>query len=132
MRTWWFPVLAGALVICAGGCGGESPADVSGSVVVDGKPLPEGEIIFEAADGSKTPVGGTVKDGHYEVKVLPGAKKVKINASRPPKKADPMFGFAPTEVMLGEEYNTKTKLTADIKPGKNEGVDFNVKALPQK
>ena len=38
------------------GCGGEKPADVSGTVTLaDGSPLPEGEIIFEAADNSKTP-----------------------------------------------------------------------------
>ena len=132
MTKRWFPALVGIVLLCAGGCGAESPADVSGTILVDDKPLPDGEIIFEAADGSKTPAGGTIKDGKYEVKVLPGAKKVKINASRPPKKADPMFGFAPTEMMLGEEFNTKTTLTADIKPGTNEGVDFSVKALPRK
>jgi len=127
-----FPVLAGFVILCAGGCGGESPADVSGTVLVDGKPLPEGEIVFEAADGSKTPAGGPVKDGHYEVKVFPGAKKVRITASRPPKKPDPMFGYAATEPMIAEEFNVKTTLTADVKPGKNDGVDFNAKAAPQK
>ena len=132
MMKRWFPALAGLVFLCASGCGGESLADVSGTILVDDKPLPDGEIIFEAADGSMTPVGGTIKDGKYEVKVLPGPKKVRISASRQPKKADPMFGFAPTEAMLGEEFNVKTKLTVEIKPGTNANVDFQVKALPQR
>lgn len=122
-------VVAAGLALLAG-CGGESEADVSGTVLIDGTPVPEGEIIFEAADGSKTPGAGPIKDGKYAVRVLPGPKKVRINASRPPKKRDPVLGDAAREQMLGPEYNMSTKLTADIKPGRNEGVDFQVKALP--
>ena len=132
MTRWFSPALLGIVCVCAGGCGGESPADVSGTVKVDGLLLPEGEIIFEAADGSKTPTAGKIKDGQYELKVLPGPKKVRISASRPPKKPDPMFGFAATEPMIAEEFNVKTKLTAEIKAGTNENVDFEVKAIPQR
>lgn len=122
-------VVAAGLALLAG-CGGESEADVSGTVLIDGTPVPEGEIIFEAVDGAKTPGAGPIKDGKYAVRVLPGPKKVRINASRPPKKRDPVLGDAAREQMLGPEYNMSTKLTADIKPGRNEGVDFQVKALP--
>jgi hypothetical protein len=130
MTRRWFPALAGMVLLC--GCGGEKPADVSGTVLVDGKPLPDGEIIFEAADGSKAPAAGTVKDGRYEAKMLPGPKKVKINASRVPKKPDPLFGYAPLEVMIPEEFNVKTTLTAEINAGTNENVDFQVKSIPQR
>lgn len=114
------------------GCGGEQPADVSGTVVLtDGTPLPEGEIIFEAADKGKTPEAGSIKDGKYSLKVLPGAKKVQIKASRPVAKPDPAMGMAAKEAMLGPEFNEKTTLTADIKPGSNPDVNFTVKALPR-
>ncbi len=113
------------------GCGGERPAEVTGTVTIDGQKLAEGEIIFESADGSKTPAAAPIKDGAYTVMILPGAKKVRINASRPPKKRDPVLADAARESMLGPEYNEKTTLTADVKPGKNEGVDFQVKERPK-
>jgi hypothetical protein len=113
------------------GCGGERPAEVTGTVRMNGAPLAEGEIIFEAADGSKTPAAALVKDGTYTVHVLPGPKKVKVLASRPPKKRDPVLGDAARELMLGPEYNDRTNLTADVQPGKNAGVDFDVKELPK-
>lgn len=133
MTTRWSAVLvAGAVLAFAGGCGGESPADVSGTVTMDGRPLAEGDIIFEAAEGGKTPAGGPIKDGRYAVKVPPGPKKVRVNASRPPLKPDPVLGAAAREPAVAEEYNVKTTLTYDVKPGTNEGVDFEVKSVPRK
>ena len=113
------------------GCGGEQPAEVSGTVLMDGAPLPDGEIIFLAADNAKTPEAAPIKDGKYSLRVLPGAKKVQIKASRPTSKPDPVMGSAAREAMLGTEYNEQTKLTADIKSGDNPNVDFQVKALPK-
>jgi hypothetical protein len=123
-------VLLPGVAVLLSGCGGESLAEVSGTVWIDGKPLPRGEIIFEAADGKKTPAAGPIQDGLYKVKVLPGSKKVKINASRPTAKPDPVMGAAAQESMIPEEFNTRTQLTAEIQPGKQEGVDFKVRALP--
>jgi hypothetical protein len=54
-----------------------------------------------------------------------------VLASRPTKKHDPVLGGAAREPMLGPEYNDRTTLSADIKPGTNAGVDFNVKELPR-
>ena len=130
MRSAFLVVLPFALVALVG-CGGEKPAEVSGTVSMDGTPLPEGEILFLAADNSKTPEAGPIKDGKYSLTVSPGAKKVQIKASRPTSKPDPVMGVAAKESMLGPEYNEKTTLTADIKPGSNPGVDFKVKALPK-
>lgn len=113
------------------GCGGEQLGDVAGTVKIDGKLLPEGEIIFEAADGSKTPAGAPIKDGAYALRVAPGPKKVKVLASRPPKKRDPVLGDAAREPMLGPEYNDRTTLAFDVKSGKNADVNFDVKELPK-
>ncbi len=110
----------------------ESPADVSGTVLIDGVPLTEGEIIFEASDNSKTPAAGMIKDGKYTAKVLPGMKKVKILSSRPTSKIDPVMGAAARESRIGPEFNDKSTLTVDIKPGKNEQIDFQVKELSKK
>lgn len=132
MRCALFVVLPLALVALVG-CGGEKPSEVSGTVLMDGAPLPEGEILFLAVDNSKSPEAAPIKNGKYSLTVSPGAKKVQIKASRPSSaKSDPAMGVPPQESMIGPEYNEKSTLTADIKPGKNEGVDFKVKALPKK
>ncbi len=130
--TRWFAAAgwAACFGFLAGCSGGEQPAEVSGTVLMDGKPLPEGEIIFASPDASKTPVGGPIKDGKYAIAVLPGDKIVKIAASRPTKIPDPVMGAAAREALIGVEFNIKSKLTADVKPGKNENVNFEVKSLP--
>ncbi len=121
------------LLGCAAGCtSADSPADVSGTVLMDGRPMAEGEIIFESPDNSTTPAAGPIKDGKYAVKVVPGPKKVKIQGSRPTSKPDPVMGTAAREATLGAEYNEKSTLTADIKAGQSEGVDFQVKEQPRK
>lgn len=124
--------LAASIALCAAGCGGPPTADVSGTVLIDSEPLKEGEIIFEEADNSKTPAAGKIADGKYRVTMVPGSKKVKITASRPTSKPDPVLGAAAREAMIGPEFNTNTTLTATIKPGPQEGVDFKVKALPKR
>lgn len=129
MRTWRFwPALFLGLALLAG-CS-DGLAEVSGKVTIDGKPLEEGEIVFEEADQSKTPAAAKIANGEYVLKTLPGNKKVRVNASRPMKKPDPVLGAAARESMVAVEYNEKTKLTATVKPGKQSGVDFEVKGVP--
>ena len=122
-----------AFVCFTSGCAtSESPAEVSGTVLMDGKPMPEGEIIFEATDNSKTPAAGAIRDGKYTAHVVPGPKKVKIQGSRTTSNPDPVMGTAAREATLGSEYNEKSTLTAEINAGKNDGVDFQVKEQPRK
>ena len=42
-----------------------------------------------------------------------------------------MLGAAARESMLGPEFNDRTTLTADVKPGTNPDVNFEVKELPK-
>lgn len=130
LRAFTAALALGAALVSLPGCG-DGTSEVSGAVLIDGKPLSEGEIIFEAADGKTTPAAGPIKDGKYAVTALPGAKKVRISASRPTAKLDPLMGVAARESMIRPEYNTQTTLTADVKPGRQENVDFEVKAIPQ-
>lgn len=115
-------------LICIG-CG-DGLAQVSGTVLIDGQPLPEGEIIFEESDKSKTPAAGKVIAGKYTVRVVPGTKLVRISASRPTKIPDPVMGAAAREALIGREFNIETGLTHEVVAGSKEGVDFNVEALP--
>ena len=48
-------VLAGGLlVVVLGGCSSSETVEVAGTVSWDGKPLPDGEIVFVAHDGRST------------------------------------------------------------------------------
>ena len=83
-KLWLAMVLLGAgglLAFWAAGCRGISDANVSGTVLMDGKPLKEGDILFEEVDKSKTPAGGKIVDGKYTLQVQPGSKMVRITAS---------------------------------------------------
>jgi len=120
------------LLISLGCNSAETPAEVSGTVLLGSEPLAQGEIIFEALDNSKAPGAGPIKDGRYTIQVLPGSKKVKIQASKPGTKIDPVMKSAMPESILGPEFNDKTTLKAEIKPGKNDKVDFQVKQMGEK
>ena len=64
------------LLLVSLGCNSaETPAEVSGTVLLGSEPLAEGEIIFEAVDKSTAPGAGIIKDGKYTIQVLPGSKK---------------------------------------------------------
>ena len=120
------------LLISLGCNSAEAPAEVSGTVLLGSEPLAEGNIIFEALDKSTAPGAGIIKDGKYTIQVLPGSKKVKIQASKPGTKIDPVMKSAMPESILGPEFNDKTTLKAEIKPGKNEKIDFQVKQMGKK
>jgi hypothetical protein len=120
------------LLISLGCNSAETPAEVSGTVLLGSEPLAEGNIIFEALDKSTAPGAGIIKDGKYTIQVLPGSKKVKIQASKPGTKVDPVMKSAMPESILGPEFNEKTTLKAEIKPGKNEKIDFQVKQMGKK
>ena len=113
------------------GCGA-AESEVSGTVLMDGQPLAEGEIIFEDPAKATTPAAEKIVNGKYSLKVLPGPKKVKILSSRLTGRPDPVMGMSAREQAIGPEYNEQTKLTADIKAGTQTGVDFEVKQLPKK
>jgi len=57
------------------GCGGERTYNVSGAVTFKGKPVPAGHIVFEpdaSAGNSGPPAFATIKDGHYDTRILDG------------------------------------------------------------
>jgi hypothetical protein len=128
-NVWLSTLLLVGVGLCAG-CG-PTEAEVSGTVLMDDQPLKEGDIIFQEADNTITPSSSKIVDGKYTLRVLPGSKVVRINASRPPLIPDKVMGDAAREPMIAEEFNTRSTLKADVKPGKHQGVDFKVKSIPR-
>lgn len=113
-------------------CGGDGLTDVTGTVTLDGAPLAEGDIVLEAADKSAAPQGATIANGQFKLRVGPGPKIVRINASEGDGVIDPLMKTEGRRSILGPEFNTSSTLTADIKPGPNPPLTFAVKrTLPK-
>lgn len=120
----------GAVSVALAGCSADPSVTVAGTVRFDGQPLERGEIIFAAPDGSVTPTAAPIENGRYEVRALPGAKKVMINASRRSKTIDPLTKEAEEYSFIPAAYNVQSKLTADLKPGNQNEVNFELKSKP--
>jgi hypothetical protein len=107
-----------AAVFCAAGCGGPKMVKVSGRVTLDGKDLPDGEIILVPDDPKQGPDAGKITDGRFELMARPGPKKVEIRASRelPPIKDKAMggAGIPQFESIIPQKYNDKTELKLDV------------------
>ena len=97
MRTQTGFVLAWSCLLFATGCGGIAPTSdyskvtllsVSGAVTLDGKPLPEAVVTFDAEDGQFS-YGLTDSNGKFSLQfdsvktgVTPGKKTVRISTTR--------------------------------------------------
>jgi hypothetical protein len=100
---------------CSGGTKAEKTVQVSGTVKLDGKLLPDGQIMFVGPVGT-VPDTLTITAGGFEGKVKVGKKKVEIRAFEM-KKAPPTATAGVTEVKenyLPDRYNTNTQLTAEV------------------
>jgi hypothetical protein len=123
-----FAALFGTLVLALAGCGG-SAHDVSGTVTLDGEPIPEGYIAFTPEGGGRG-AGGAIKDGKYSVHVPAGKSRVEITASKKMSLARGQVG------MYGEKeevrqyipgrYNATSELTANVPA--TDPLDFPLKS----
>jgi hypothetical protein len=112
-----------ALVLALAGCGSSGPQEppptvVSGTVLLDGKPVPKGSITF-AANGSQTL---EITDGKFEGKVTPGEKRVEVRAfqgkTEPPpghQKGMP-FEAEPKNILPARYTGFNTPLKATVSP----------------
>jgi hypothetical protein len=105
------------------GCGSNSQMPptfpVRGTVMVDGKPLAEGAISFDPADGQGGVYGGPIRDGQYAVDVSVGPKRVSILGMKQLGEIGP-DGKPMASQFLPRRYNAATELTASIEPQDND------------
>jgi hypothetical protein len=112
----WF--LLGCIVCACGflaGCSKVQPVAVNGEVLLDGKPMSEGEISLVAEDGSGADVF-EVKDGKFQGQSKPGKKKVEIRKYKigeATKMADKVIEGT-KENILPAKYNTETTMKAEV------------------
>ena len=121
------------------GCGSDR-IPIGGAVAFDGKPVAEGSISFEPADGQGPSTGGKIVAGRYdltgEAAPLPGKKLVRISAARKTGRKVPGRSLtSPGPVMIDEIeryipdiYNRQTMLTCDVSREGLRQIDFNLKS----
>jgi hypothetical protein len=120
----WF---AAVTLLAIAGCGGDGLTDVTGTVTIDGAPLTEGDIVMEAVDKNSAPQGATIANGAFKMRIGPGKKIVRINASEGDGVVDPLMKTEGRRSIIGPEFNTSSTLTAEIKAGENPPLSFAVK-----
>jgi hypothetical protein len=131
-------LLSLTLGLALAGCGGGDglPREpISGSVAVDGDPVVKGAILFKTAsnDQAAMDIGGLIRDGKYSIPraegPVPGTYQVMIT-EEPQAVADPND---PTHTLpmkpskLTPLYRKGMNLTAEVKPGQTNTIDFNIK-----
>jgi hypothetical protein len=128
-----------AIALFVPGCSDSDRVCVHGQVTLDGQPVDKGAIRFVPIGDTKGALaGGFIADGEYYIKAADGPVigryKVELNWTkktgrqvREPPPAPP--GKMMEEVMEGIPawYNTRSTLTAELKPGKNK-LDFQLKS----
>jgi hypothetical protein len=98
---------------------------ISGTVKVDGAPLPKGNISFQPIEGQATQGGSVVEAGRYAVPreggLVPGKYRVSINApvpgtgGKPDETTLPGDPPAPPKELIPPQWNTASNETIEVK-----------------
>jgi hypothetical protein len=120
-----------AVLTLALGCG-KSPysvgyADVSGQVLLDGKPLPGGEVSFVAVNGALAARGDIGEDGHYQIKAPIGEVQIGVN-NRMLMPPNPRKGQRPKGMVHKTKDGSVVK-EDDVPKKKGRYVDLPTKYL---
>jgi hypothetical protein len=137
--------LAVLLVSCLPGCGeahDKLPREaVSGTVTLDGQPLPRGVLQMNPANQKDgTACGALIEDGKFTIPreqgPVPGEYLVVINSSQgegggggaPAGAPGPVTTAERPKELIPPQYNTDSKLTVQIKAGAPNTLEFALKS----
>ncbi|WP_428305093.1 hypothetical protein [Lacipirellula sp.] len=116
-----------ATLACVMGCGSQDPnrGEVTGIITVNGQPVAAGAVAFSPVDGQSPTSGGKILDGKYTVQASTGTSRVAIRVPQVVGEKK-LYSTADSPVRpvmketLPPEYNDRTTLTLEVKPGDNE------------
>jgi hypothetical protein len=131
------PALA---LLVAPGCSSDGGrVGLSGTITLDGEPLPSGSILFVPIEGTMSPSAGSdIVDGDYEVARARGPKtgvfRVEIRSQRksgrkvqaPPPAAKGVLAEEWIEAVPAS-YNRESTLRIELEPG-NHPLNFDLKS----
>lgn len=107
-------------------------AEVTGTVTLDGQPLANVLVVFGPEEG-RSSFGYTDEEGRYRLVYLPpndyGAKigRHKVSITTPVEdESDP--AYANFVDPIPARYNSRTELTAEVKAGEENVIDFPLKS----
>lgn len=111
--------------ILLAGCSGSDIGRVSGTVTMDGSPLPNANVEFFPQPTGRPSTGVTDKDGKYELTYTREAMGAKVGEHRVQITT---AGMGPSEGGYGgnsketvpARYNVKSELTAKVESGSNK------------
>jgi len=117
-------------LVSTAGCSSEPKQYVvSGEVTYKGQPVAQGDIVFaDAKGGTAATAAGKIKDGRYQIRILPGDKKVRITSTKETGKMleGAMGAKYPERIdLIPAKYNSATTLTRTIAP-ESSTVDFRL------
>ena len=110
--------------------------DVSGTVTLDGKPLPNAKVAFESED-KRTAIGMTDSAGKYSLQydsetrgVTPGPKVVRITVADAEVEGGGVAeGAVAVKETIPARYNTQSTLKAEVSAS-NKSFNFELKSMP--
>jgi hypothetical protein len=125
-------LLISATVVIVSGCTKRhkppTQVDVKGTVNLDGKPMPDGEISFFVL--GEVPTSMPIQSGAFSGKAAVGSNRVEVRAYKagtPVDMGGQKFG-GEKENYIPAEYNTASKMTADVASGGANDFKFDVKS----
>jgi len=123
-----YKLLVVTLLVSATGClsqgqGGPSQVPVSGTVTLDGKPLPSGVLNLTAEQEGRASYG-EIKNGTYNIDETIGPNlgkyRVQIYSYEPiPGAKVNESGDIPTRQIIPKKYNVESDLIVEFTSGKN-------------
>lgn len=120
------------VVLALGGCGTPTAppktANVAGSVTLDDKPLPEGEIVFSLP--GEPPLLTPVKDGSFKGQAYVGTNRVEVMAYKTGTlDSTALSTDQPPKInIVAPQFNSESKLSADIDKSGKADLKFDVKS----
>ncbi|MCA9128906.1 MAG: carboxypeptidase regulatory-like domain-containing protein [Planctomycetales bacterium] len=125
------------LVFTFSGCGDPTMGRVSGTVTLDGKPLPNAVIYFQPVNGERPSGAPTDEKGRYDLMYATttagarvGEHKVTITTYSEMTIDNETGNHSEgTPELVPDKYNIKSELTATVKPGQNT-IDFSLEPGP--
>jgi hypothetical protein len=105
-------------------------AKVTGTVTLDGKPLPGAAVTFSPSDGGRASQGFTDESGKYTLSFTLTKEGAIVGQHTVQLEVGVSMGEGETPPasklpQLPAKYNKKTELTAEVKRGSNT-IDFDL------
>ena len=107
------------------GCSRDEKALVTGTVAFDGKPMPDGYVIF-TPEGGGTPAAGPISDGKFSFLASPGTHRVEIEASQFVGPKNAVMGLRAREQYVPARYNSASTLQREVTLEDSNEFDFQL------